>query len=114
MLLETGMSIAVKNFYGQYEIKDFSLFKMQSSISGFASLEIKINRNKEIAMKIKCPLCGEYHHYHYNINDLIKRDMVMGGCESLGLPLFFMGNKEMVQNRIKKYREVTKNLYAMI
>ena len=114
LLCNTDVSIAFKNVCGQYDIEQFSLFEVEKINRRFTSLEVKINRNKEIHFKVKCPLCGEYHHYNYNIGEFVKRDMIIGGCEALGVPLYYIGEKENVEKRIKRYREISEELYAMI
>lgn len=114
MLLNTEVSFALKNTFGQYEIKDLSLFEMDKVTKDFPGIEMYSNRNKELSFKLRCPLCGENHSYSYSVNDLLKRDMVIGGCENLGMPLFFIGNQVKVHQRIKSFRDVNKNLAAMI
>lgn len=114
LLIDTDISIALKNLYGEYEIKEISLFELGKLRSGFPSLEVILNRNKEINFRIKCPLCGEYHYYNYNIKDLLKKDMLIGGCEILGMPIFYIGNCSKVYQRISKYNKINKAICAMI
>ncbi|WP_127837046.1 hypothetical protein [Clostridium prolinivorans] len=114
MLLTTDISIALKNHYGQYEIKEISLFELNKLKNSFLNLDVRLNKNKEVSFRLKCPLCGEYHYYKYNINEILKRDMVIGGCEILGMPLFFIGDCRKVNWRIKKYNQINKSIYAMI
>lgn len=114
MVLNTDLSIAIKDDYGQYDIKKFSLFRLEKLNSGFSSLEVKVIRNKYVVFKLECPLCGEFHYYKYSINEFVKRKMIIDGCEKLGSPLFFIGNKPEVEQRINKHREVKKQIYAMI
>jgi hypothetical protein len=108
------MSIAVKDACGQYEIKEFSLFKIDKLNEGLDRLHIKFNKTKEMKIKIECPICGEYHSYSYNIGELVKRDVIIGGCESIGYPLFYIGNKNNVEWHINRFNEINKQVYAMI
>lgn len=114
MLLDTDISIALKNHYGQYEIREISLFELDKIKNKFPNFEAKFNRNKEVNFRLKCPLCGEYHYYSYSINELLKRDMLIGGCEVFGMPIFFIGNGRKVHQRINKYNQINKSIYAMI
>lgn len=116
MLINTHVSIALKNFYGQYDLKRFSLFEINKIHENFTSLRIKIYDNKEIVVKIKCPLCEKHHYYKYNINEFMNRDLIAGGCEVLGMPLFYMGNYNKVSRRVNKYNGINKNntYYNMI
>ncbi|MPN27628.1 hypothetical protein SDC9_175062 [bioreactor metagenome] len=40
--------------------------------------------------------------------------MVIGGCEKTGLPIFFIGKIDKVEEQVNKYRETRKEIYAMI
>lgn len=113
-MLKYDMCFALKNEYGEYETKSISLFEMDKIKRGFPSLQIDIRRNKEYMIKIKCSLCGEYHNYKYNLTDLTKREMVIGGCENLGLPLFYLGNNVKVLNTIRKLNSIKERSFAMI
>lgn len=114
MLLNTEISLALKNTSGQYEIKEFSLFEMDNVMKNIPSIDIHVNRSKEFSFRLTCPLCGEKHSYSYSISELFKREMVIGGCENLGMPLFFIGNNRKVHQRIKRFNEINKNISAMI
>lgn len=114
MIFNTNISIAAKDSYGQYEIRELSIFNLEKVNANFPSFEIKPYKNKEVSFKVKCPLCGEYHHYNYSIVDFIKREMVMGGCETLRMPIFFIGNKLSIEKRINKQKETIRKAYAMI
>jgi hypothetical protein len=114
LLYDTQISFALKNILGQYEINEFSLFEIDKISKKFPNLNISISRQKEVGFRIECPLCGEYHKYSYNLNEFVKREMVIGGCEVLGIPLFYIGNKFKVFQRVSKINEVNKNVSAMI
>lgn len=106
--------IAFKDIKAQYEIEKFSLFQMGKVNKIFPSCEVKINNGKEMIVKIDCPLCGEQHYYKYNLFELLKREMVIGGCEIIGSPVFFIGGKEKIEERVNKYREINKELFEII
>lgn len=114
MLLNTDISFALKNTLGEYDIKDISIFELENLNKKFSGFKISLNRNKEVNIRIKCPLCGEEHNYFYSINDILNREMIIGGCEVLGMPLFYMGNKFKVLQRISKFNEINRNRWAMI
>ena len=114
MLLNTDMSIAVKNFYGNYDINKFSLFETKKINESFTSLKVKCQNNKEIILKVNCPLCGNCHHYRYGINEFIKRKLIIGGCEALGSPLFYIGNHDKVSAKVNQFKNINKKIYAMI
>lgn len=113
MLFNTDISIALKNFEGFYDLETFSIFETNKISENFTSLEIK-NCNKIISFKVRCPHCGKYHNYKYSINEFIKKELIVGGCEILGLPLFYMGNYNKVNKKVSRHNNINKQLYAMI
>lgn len=114
MIFNTNIAIALKNFSGEYEIKELTIFEMENLNKSFPSIEVNINKSTEIVMKVKCPLCLGYHFYNYTVNDIIKRHMVIGGCEELGIPIFFIGKSNNVEQKVSEYKQSIKELYAMI
>lgn len=114
MICNTALRIAVKNEMGQYEEKQISLFELYNIHEKYGNLEISNNRSREIKFKIKCPICNRTHYYRYSLIELMKREMIVSGCEIIGIPVFFIGNNEKVIERINKYKEINKKVYAMI
>lgn len=114
MLVESMISIAFKNSFEQYNVKRISLFNIVNVDKYFAAINCKKINSRDVEIRVKCPVCNEYHVYNYNVNDFIKRTMVIGGCEKTGLPIFFIGKTEKVEEQVNKYKEIREKLYAMI
>lgn len=113
VLLDMDISIALKNFSGSYDVKNFSLFETSKIGERFPSLKLK-TVNKGISIEIKCPVCEGFHYYRYSFNELIKRELIVGGCEVLGIPLFYIGNYDKVKQRVDRCNNVNRSLYAMM
>jgi len=114
MMLDTNIAMALKNSSGEYKICELTIFEMESMNTMFPSLDVKINNANEILIVVKCSLCGDKHFYHYNINELLKRNMVIGGCEQLALPIFLIGKNQKVIEKVNEYRQTIEKIYAMI
>jgi predicted RNA-binding Zn-ribbon protein involved in translation (DUF1610 family) len=114
LIFDTNIAIALKNSNGEYKIEELTIFEIESMNARFSSLNVELYKTNEIVIKVKCPLCGEVHIYHYNINELLKRNMVIGGCEQLALPIFFIGKNEKVIQKVKEHRQTIKKIQAMI
>lgn len=112
MLFDTKMCAAFKNISGKYDIKDFSIFEINKLNRNFTSVEAKANK-KTIVIKLRCPVCGEIHSYNYTVNDFVRREIIVGGCENFGIPLFYIGNDEKVRQHANKYNEICRQVYAM-
>ncbi|NMM61564.1 hypothetical protein HBE96_02405 [Clostridium sp. P21] len=113
MLLDMDITIALKNFYGSYDIKSFSLFESSKINEKFPSLKLK-TVNKGISIEVKCSICGNFHCYRYSFYEIIKGDLIVGGCEALGMPLFYIGNYDKVKQKVDRCNNVNKSLYAMM
>lgn len=114
MILNTLISIAFKNMDDEYDIKEISLFEIDKISKSIPDLDIKINKNREVNIKLKCRLCDAWHYYEYNLNELLKRDMTILGCETYGRPLVIIGNTNKVKEFVCNYKEVNRKIYAMI
>jgi len=113
MLLETWRTIAVKNDQGGYDIKNISIFDV-NVLNVCFSLTHSKKCSKNIIIKVKCPLCGNFHSYKYGTADFLKRDLIVGGCELIGMPLFYLGNKIKVEQKVDKYNKIEKKVCAYI
>ena len=114
MIFDTNIAMALKNSNGQYKVEQLTIFEIESINTKFPSLTLKVNKGNEIVIKVKCSLCAEYHLYHYNISELLKRNMVIGGCEELALPIFFIGKSQKVIEKVNDHRKTIEKIYAMI
>ncbi|AZV55293.1 hypothetical protein [Clostridium sp. AWRP] len=114
MVFETNISIAIINPEGKYCMKDFSIFDTNKINESFTSLKVSYINNGVLSLKIKCGLCGSIHYYKYNINKVVKKNIIIGGCELLGFPIFCIGNRKSVEEKILRYTRANKKIYAMI
>lgn len=114
LLLDTNVAMALKDSNGQYKVEELTIFEIESMKSKFPCLYVKLQKGNEILIKVKCSICSEYHSYHYNINELLKTNMVIGGCEQLALPIFFIGKNEEVIKKVNEHRQTIEKIYAMI
>jgi len=114
LIFDTNIAMALKNSSGVYNVCEFTIFEMKSMKSKFPSLNVKVSKGNDILIVVKCPLCGEKHFYHYNINELLKRNMVIGGCEQLALPIFLIGKNQKVIEKVNEYRQTIEKIYALI
>lgn len=113
MVFNLNVCIALKNDFGGYNIKNVSLFNIKKIETVFTDFKVVINKNKEVIITLKCPICHNYHTYRYNINELFKREMSIGGCEVLGMPVFFIGDYNKITQQVNKFIEINNKMYAM-
>ncbi len=114
MLYNTELKIAVKDIDNRYNSVDISIFELDSSRKHLPNFQSKIIKAKEIRVKVKCPICGECHESKYGLSDLIKKQMLIGGCEITGTPIYFVGTPLKVNKYINKYNEINNKIYAML
>lgn len=114
MLLNTEICMAFKNPLGLYDITTISVFNMGDINLQFNSVMFNVKKNKEVEINIKCPICEERHKYTFQINEFINRHMVIGGCEIMGIPIFYIGKESMVREKVKKHKEINRKIHAMI
>ncbi|KHD37195.1 hypothetical protein NL50_07685 [Clostridium acetobutylicum] len=113
MTFNTSIAIAIKNKYGGYNINELTIFQIKKLNALYEDFEFYVE-NKRINIKIKCPICDEFHKFSCNLCDVFKKEMFIYGCETLGLPVMFMGEPDKVGYRVKKYSEINKKSYMMI
>jgi hypothetical protein len=113
LVCNTDICIAYKNKLGVYKIKNISLFNLNNIVE-ILPVESFRKQGREISFSIKCPICDEKHSYSYCIGDVLKRQMIIGGCEITSKPVFIFGNTIKVLGFIEKYNEVNRKIYAML
>ena len=114
LIFNTNIAIALKDSSCEYKVCELTIFEIESINIKFPILNIKICEGKEILIDVKCSLYGEDHFYHYNINKLLKRNMVIGGCEQSALPIFLIGKNQKVIEKVNDYKQTIEKIYALI
>ncbi|MGE5626807.1 MAG: hypothetical protein ACM3X7_01690 [Solirubrobacterales bacterium] len=114
MILKTVKTIALKNSNGGYDIKNISIFRAEDFNVCFSLTHSKSCKGKKVIIKVKCPLCGNDHSYTYCTSDFIRRDLIIGGCEIMGTPLFYLGDENKVKDKINRINKYEKKIYAYI
>ncbi|WP_102401459.1 hypothetical protein [Haloimpatiens massiliensis] len=105
MLLNTNIIIAIKDKHSKYVVEKTNIFGIKQISNKITPFKISI-KNKELILKVNCPLCNRIHGYKYKVNSLVNREMLIGGCETLNTPLFFIGEENSVMKKINKYEQV--------
>lgn len=114
MVYDMNFCVAVKDDSGKYNTMDFSMFNLDKANDFFENMQVEIEGNRQACIKVRCPYCGEEHSYSYSFEELLNREILVGGCESIGVPLFFVGKHAKVMRRVFKYNEVNNKFYAMM
>lgn len=113
MILDTSISIALKNQFGQYDIKSTSLFKIKEANNLSELMKIDLKNKNTVIIKAKCPLCSKWHSFNFCVNDMINQELILCGCKTLGTPVLFIGEDKNVRSRVKKYNKIIKETYAI-
>lgn len=106
MLFDDKVCVAFKNIDGQYISNDFSVFELNDISQNFTWVRFKMD-SKNICISLQCPICGEKHIYRYKICDFVRTEVIIGGCENFGTPVFYIGNKEKVRLHVKRYNDAS-------
>jgi hypothetical protein len=112
MILETERTVALKNNNGGYDISGISVFKEGGLNVSYTITLSKSKTGRSVTMKARCPLCGAVHSYRYSLHEFCLRTLIVGGCEFTGLPLFYLGEKARVQEKISRTSKIEKKICA--
>lgn len=113
MILDTSISIALKNQFGKYDIEGTSLFKIKEANKLFELMKVDLKNKNTIMIRLKCPLCSKWHSFNCCVNDVINQELIVYGCKTLGTPVLFVGENKKVKSRAKKYNRIIKETYAI-
>lgn len=114
LMYNTELSIALKDNSGLYKMCSVSLFNLNEISKVFPRIEFKKMDNKELVFNVVCTFCGEEHRYTYSLCDLIKRDMLIGGCYVSGKPVFVIGKHSKIEGFINRHNEISKQICEML
>lgn len=114
LILNTEISIALKNYCGQFDLINFSIFEIGKINYRFEPLKVHLVKHNVLLFKIKCPVCGNNHYYRYSICEFLRREILIGGCEVYGTPLFYIGNNEKIIKKVNIYNKVNSRRYQII
>jgi len=112
MITETERTVALKNNIGGYDVSGISVFKAGGSDVSYTVTRSKSKSGRSVTMKVRCPLCGGIHSYRYSLHEFCFRTLIVGGCEFTGLPLFYMGEKARIQEKISRISKIEKKICA--
>lgn len=114
MVLSFDIVIAIKNDCGSYNIIQSSLFGLDSLFMNNTVINYKRQKNRDIVLKLICPLCGESHSYVCNFHEIINRNIIILGCKKLGMPIIYLGRPEIIYDRIQKYHRIHSTICATL
>jgi len=112
MVLETDRIIALKNNEGTYDINTISLFQGEKAKVSISITRHKSKPGRKLTLKVRCPICGGVHSYKYGLHDFFAKQILVGGCEFTGMPLFYIGYAEKVHEKISKIKKIEKKICA--
>lgn len=110
MIFNTEIAIAFKDEQGRYIKFNGTVFGLSGLIKRYHAAKIIFYRKKQIAFSVKCPICEEVHNYVYEIRDIVDKELIVGGCEKIGIPIFYIGKENGISDIIKKQHEVISDI----
>ncbi|MFL0250508.1 hypothetical protein ACJDT4_08750 [Clostridium neuense] len=113
MIVDTSVSMALKNEFGKYDIKGMNLFKIEETNSLFKSVKLKLKNKNTVMVQLKCPLCGKLHAFNYCVSNIVNQEIIVCGCKTLGIPVLFIGEDKKIRQRVMQYNKAIKEIYAI-
>ncbi|ADL52764.1 hypothetical protein [Clostridium cellulovorans] len=113
MIYDTKISIAIKCDDGGYRLYRISLFQLEALNKIKLIKGAKINKDKELEISIKCPICDNLHFYKFKLFDE-EESITIRGCVSSGSPIIIVGKDELVNEYISVNNSIERYIYAML
>ncbi|WP_097026598.1 hypothetical protein [Clostridium peptidivorans] len=113
-MINSNITIALKNHMIKYEIRKVSIFKLSSLKYEINSIKNVIIENRQVCLEIVCPLCGQNHKYEYSIQEVLNSKLIVGGCKEIYIPLFYIGDQEKVLEKVKLFNSTNNKVYALL
>lgn len=113
-MINSNITIALKNHMIKYEIREISIFKLSSLKYEFDSIKNVSIQDRQVCLEIVCPLCGRNHQYEYSIQEFLNSKLIVGGCKEIYIPLFYIGNHKKVIEKVKLFNSTNNKIYALL
>jgi len=113
LIYDTKISIAIKCDDGGYRLYRISLFQLEALNKIKLIKGAKINKDKELEISIKCPICDNLHFYKFKLFDE-EESITIRGCVSSGSPIIIVGKDELVNEYISVNNSIERYIYAML
>lgn len=113
MVYDTKRSIAIKHDDGGYRLYRISLFQLETLNDIEIIKGAKVNKDKELELSIKCPICDNIHFYKFKLFDE-EESITIRGCVSSGSPVIIVGKDELINEYISVNNSIERYIYAML
>lgn len=113
MDISMEMVLASKGRDLSYNIQELNLFSLREKNQISKEVYINKKKNGDMVFSVFCNICEEYHLYNMPLKNLIKKNILVLGCNALGIPLIILGKKEDVENLVLHHNSVNYKLRAI-
>lgn len=112
-MINSNITIALKNHMIKYKIREVSIFKLSSLKYEIDSIRNVSIESRQVCLEIACPLCAQNHRYEYSIQEVLNSKLIIGGCKEIYIPIFYIGDHKKVIEKVKLFNSTNNKVYAL-